>query len=393
MHLILIINAGSSSVKCALMRIKANGQTEDCARGQVDGLGHTARFTMRFNDGHDNINLSMPSGTNTAHKDALGLILKTVDDIYGLKSLVGAGHRIVHGGPHFIKPTRLDSTVLAELKTLFPLAPLHQPHNLAAIESLRDLLPHLPQIGCFDTAFHATIPEVARNFALPKALTEKGIRRYGFHGISFNYIAEAFAQRDPERAKGRVIVAHLGNGASLCGMIDGKSIVTTMGFSALDGLMMGTRTGALDPAVIFYLMREEKMSPEAVEKLLYNQSGLLGVSGLSNDMRTLRNVALENSDAQLALSMFTYRIIREVGSITAALNGLDALIFTAGIGENDAILRSDVIRGLSYLNLALEEEANKKHDYQISSSLHPSAFVIPTNEEALIARATMSLLP
>jgi acetate kinase len=359
----------------------------------VDGIGRDAEFSMRFTDGHKDVKEVMSSGTKTSHKEALGLILKTVDDIYGLNALVGAGHRIVHGGPNFIKPTILDAAAIAELKKLIPLAPLHQPHNLAAIESLRELLPELPQIGCFDTAFHATIPDIARNFALPKALTEKGIRRYGFHGISYHYIAEAFAARDKERARGRVIVAHLGNGASLCGMINGQSVATTMGFSALDGLMMGTRTGSLDPAVIFYLMREEKLDPEAVEKLLYNQSGLLGVSGLSNDMRTLRKVAAENADARLALSMFTYRVIREIGSIAAALNGLDALIFTAGIGENDSQLRADVITGLSHLGLALNESANSKRDYQISSSTHPAAFVIPTNEEALIARATLSLLP
>lgn len=393
MRLILIINAGSSSVKCALMAIDAQGSVQECARGQVDGIGRDAEFSMRFADGHKDVKEVMSSGTKTSHKEALGLILKTVDDIYGLNALVGAGHRIVHGGPNFINPSILDAAAIAELKKLIPLAPLHQPHNLAAIESLRELLPELPQIGCFDTAFHATIPDIARNFALPKALTEKGIRRYGFHGISYHYIAEAFAARDKERARGRVIVAHLGNGASLCGMINGQSVATTMGFSALDGLMMGTRTGSLDPAVIFYLMREEKLGPEAVEKLLYNQSGLLGVSGLSNDMRTLRKVAAENADARLALSMFTYRVIREIGSIAAALNGLDALIFTAGIGENDSQLRADVITGLSHLGLALNESANSKRDYQISSSTHPAAFVIPTNEEALIARATLSLLP
>ena len=393
MRLILIINAGSSSVKCALMTIDAKGLAQECARGQVDGIGREAEFSMRFADGHKDIKEVMPAGVKTSHKEALGLILKTVDDVYGLNALIGAGHRIVHGGPNFVKSTKLDSTSIAELKKLIPLAPLHQPHNLAAVESLRELLPELPQIGCFDTAFHATIPDVARNFALPKALTEKGIKRYGFHGISYNYIAEAFAARDPWRARGRVIIAHLGNGASLCGMINGQSVATTMGFSALDGLMMGTRTGSIDPAVIFYLMREEKMTPDAVEKLLYNQSGLLGVSGLSNDMRTLRKAALNHPDARMALSMFTYRVIREIGSMVAALNGLDALIFTAGIGENDSVLRADVIQGLSHLGLTLDESANNKREHQISASSHPAAFVIPTNEEALIARATMSLLP
>lgn len=393
MHLILVINAGSSSIKCALMAIDAQGLVKECARGQVDGIGHEAEFSMRFADGHKDIKEAMPAGVKMSHKEALSVILKSVDDTFGLSALIGAGHRIVHGGPNFVKPTKLDSASIAELRKLIPLAPLHQPHNLAAVESLRELLPELPQIACFDTAFHATIPDIARNFALPKALIEKGIKRYGFHGISYHYIAEAFAHNDPERARSRVIVAHLGNGASLCGMINRQSVATTMGFSALDGLMMGTRTGSIDPAVIFYLMREEKMTPDAVEKLLYNQSGLLGVSGLSNDIRTLRKAAAESADARLALSMFTYRVIREISSIAAALNGLDALIFTAGIGENDPQLRAEVIKGLSHLGLTLNESANSKRDYQISSSTHPAAFVIPTNEEAMIARATLSILP
>ncbi len=393
MRLILILNAGSSSVKCALMTIDDQGEPHDLARGSIDGIGQSAEFSMRFTDGQPAIKEVMATGSTPSHKDALGLILKTVDRLYGLSSLVGAGHRIVHGGPHFVKPIRLDRANIEELRKLTPLAPLHQPHNLAAVDSLFELLPNLPQIGCFDTAFHATMPVIARNFALPKALTEKGIRRYGFHGISYNYISKAFAARDPERAKGRVIVAHLGNGASLCGMINGQSVVNTMGFSALDGLMMGTRAGTLDPAVIFYLMREEKMSAEAVEKMLYSQSGLLGVSGLSNDMRTLRKEAPNNPDAQLALAMFTYRVIREIGSVAAALNGVDALIFTAGIGENDSALRADVINGLNYLGFTLDHDANNRRDILISPSTNPAAFVIPTNEEALIAKATSTLLP
>jgi len=392
MRLILILNAGSSSVKCALMQIDEQGTAHDLARGSIDGLGQNAEFSMRFMDGHPAIKEAMPAGSQISHKEALSLILNTVDRLYGLSSLVAAGHRIVHGGPDFVKPVRLNRTNVDELRKLIPLAPLHQPHNLAAVDSLFELLPNLPQVGCFDTAFHATMPAIARNFALPKALTAKGIRRYGFHGISYNYIAEAFAARDPERAKGRVIVAHLGNGASLCGMINGQSVVNTMGFSALDGLMMGTRAGTIDPAVIFYLMREENMSAEAVEKMLYSQSGLLGVSGLSNDMRTLRTAAPDNSDAKMALAMFTYRVIREIGSVAAAMNGVDALVFTAGIGENDSELRADVIKGIGHLGFTLKTDANEQRDFQISASTHPAAFVMPTNEESLIARSTITLL-
>lgn len=392
MRLILILNAGSSSVKCALMQIDEQGTAHDLARGSIDGLGQNAEFSMRFMDGHPAIKEAMPAGSQISHKEALSLILNTVDRLYGLSSLVAAGHRIVHGGPDFVKPVRLNRTNVDELRKLIPLAPLHQPHNLAAVDSLFELLPNLPQVGCFDTAFHATMPAIARNFALPKALTAKGIRRYGFHGISYNYIAEAFAARDPERAKGRVIVAHLGNGASLCGMINGQSVVNTMGFSALDGLMMGTRAGTIDPAVIFYLMREENMSAEAVEKMLYSQSGLLGVSGLSNDMRTLRTAAPDNSDAKMALAMFTYRVIREIGSVAAAMNGVDALVFTAGIGENDSELRADVIKGIGHLGFTLKTDANEQRDFQISASTHPAAFVMPTNEESLIAHSTITLL-
>ena len=392
MRLILILNAGSSSVKCALMQIDEQGIAHDLARGVIDGLGQNAEFSMRFMDGHTATKEALPAGSHTSHKEALSLILNTVDRLYGLSSLVAAGHRIVHGGPDFFKPVRFNRTNVDKLRKLIPLAPLHQPHNLAAVDSLFELLPNLPQVGCFDTAFHSTMPAIARNFALPKTLTEKGIRRYGFHGISYNYIAEAFAARDPERARGRVIVAHLGNGASLCGMINGQSVVNTMGFSALDGLMMGTRTGTIDPAVIFYLMREEKMSAEAVEKMLYSQSGLLGVSGLSNDMRTLRKTAPDNPDAQMALAMFTYRVIREIGSVAAALNGVDALIFTAGIGENDSELRADVIKGLSHLGFILNHDANEHRGFQISTSSHPAAFVMATNEEALIAHSTVTLL-
>ena len=392
MRLILILNAGSSSMKCALMQIDEQGTAHDLARGSIDGLGQNVEFSMRFMDGHPAIKEAMPAGSQISHKEALSLILNTVDRLYGLSSLVAAGHRIVHGGPDFVKPVRLNRTNVDELRKLIPLAPLHQPHNLAAVDSLFELLPNLPQVGCFDTAFHATMPAIARNFALPKALTAKGIRRYGFHGISYNYIAEAFAARDPERAKGRVIVAHLGNGASLCGMINGQSVVNTMGFSALDGLMMGTRAGTIDPAVIFYLMREENMSAEAVEKMLYSQSGLLGVSGLSNDMRTLRTAAPDNSDAKMALAMFTYRVIREIGSVAAAMNGVDALVFTAGIGENDSELRADAIKGIGHLGFTLKTDANEQRDFQISASTHPAAFVMPTNEESLIAHATITLL-
>lgn len=386
--LILVINAGSSSVKCALIEIDDQDQIHDHARGMVEGLGQNAAFRFSFSDGKPPLQAPFAEPEAATHKDAIERILKTIDEHFGLAKLIAAGHRVVHGGDQFRAPLILDKHAIAELKKLNPLAPLHQPHNLAAIEAVQTLVPHLPQIACFDTAFHATIPTVARNFALPKALTEKGIRRYGFHGISFSYIAQHLRATEPELAHKNVVIAHLGNGASLCALKAGESVATTMGFSALDGLMMGTRSGAIDPAVIFYLMREEAMSAEAVEKILYAQSGLLGVSGLSNDMRTLRQAASTNSDARLAIAMFTYRIIREVGSMAAALGGLDGLVFTAGIGEHDRELREDVLAGLGFLGFAIDQQANARHDRVISASDSKPALVIPTNEEAMIARST-----
>jgi acetate kinase len=254
------------------------------------------------------------------------------------------------------------------------------------------LVPSLPQIACFDTAFHATIPDIGRHFALPRTITALGVKRYGFHGLSYGYIANELAKQDAELIKGRVLVAHLGNGASLCAMRGGKSISTTMGFSALDGLMMGTRTGSIDPAVIFYLMRDQKMSADDVETMLYQKSGLLGVSGVSNDMRKLREAADTLSSAREAIDMFTYRIIREAGAMIAVMGGIDALVFTAGIGENDSELRADVIKGLSFAGFSLDEAANNAKIGKISHEVGPVALVMPTNEEVMIARETAALI-
>lgn len=392
MSLILVLNAGSSSVKFALIDAAHPLQEKDLARGAIDGIGQNPRWSVKDANGKALVNDDLPNVPQLTHRMAIQKILDWIDAHHGLSNLAAAGHRVVHGGPDFVAPVRLDKTKADALRTLVPLAPLHQPHNLAAIDALFELKPDLKQMACFDTAFHATIPDVARNFALPRELTAKGIRRYGFHGISYDYIAHELQCRFPELAKGRVIVAHLGNGSSLCAIKNGKSIATTMGFSALDGLMMGTRTGSIDPAVIFYLMRNEKMSAEEVEKLLYNKSGLLGVSGLSNDMRTLRQAAAANAYAREALDMFAYRVTREIGSLASALGGVDALIFTAGIGENDAELRADVANGLSYLGFALDGDANSKRGEKISKADKPVALVLPTNEEMMIARQTAVLL-
>ena len=392
MKLVLVLNAGSSSVKFALIDVDHYGNEQDIARGAVDGIGQTSRWNVHRSDGVMNSETTIKDGIASNHKEALSHIVTWIDKNYGLTSLAGAGHRVVHGGAHFTKPVRLTAENIEALRKLVPLAPLHQPHNLAAIDSLTDLAPTLPQIACFDTAFHSTIPDVGREFALPRSITALGVKRYGFHGLSYSYIANELANKNPELSKGRVLVAHLGNGASLCAMKEGKSIATTMGFSALDGLMMGTRTGSIDPAVIFYLMRDQGMSADDIETLFYQKSGLLGVSGISNDMRTLREAAHNNRHAREALELFTYRIIRDAGAMIAVLGGIDALVFTAGIGENDTQLRADLIRGLSFMGFALDEAANAGKKRMISGEVGPVALVIPTNEEVMIARETAMLI-
>jgi acetate kinase len=303
----------------------------------------------------------------------------------------GVGHRVVHGGTAFSEPVLIDARVIAELEALVPLAPLHQPHHIAAIRAVAATAPAVPQVACFDTAFHRTQPRRAQEFALPRESTEKGIRRYGFHGLSYEYIVSVLPQIAPDNARGKLIVAHLGNGASLCAIEDGRSIATTMGFTPVDGLVMGTRTGALDPGVILYLLQHERLDAPAIEKLLYEQSGLLGVSGLSSDMRTL--LASRLPAAKEAVDLFVYRIGRELGSAAAALGGLDALIFTGGIGEHAAEIRARVCRDARWLGVALDEAANTVRGPRISSrGSRVSAWVIPTDENLMVARHTRRLL-
>ena len=391
MQLALVINAGSSSVKFAVFDIAEQGKEVDIARGMVDGIGQKPHWQVKQH-GFVEEKESVSTETIKDQRDAISRILAWVDKAYGLSHLVAAGHRIVHGGGIFIAPVRLTAEKMTALRALIPLAPLHQPYNLAAADSLTELAPHLLQFGCFDTAFHANIPPHAQNFALPRAITAKGVKRYGFHGLSYNYIVDSLKRTEPELAKGRVVAAHLGNGASLCAIKEGQSIATTMGFSALDGLMMGTRCGALDPAVIFYLMREEGMGVSDIETMLYQKSGLLGVSGLSADMRILRDAAAANADARGAIELFTYRIIREIGAMVAALGGIDGLVFTGGIGENDIALRAAIVQALSFLDFAIEDAANARHASHIHSSASKPVLVIKANEEVMIARAVSKLL-
>jgi acetate kinase len=305
--------------------------------------------------------------------------------------VVGVGHRVVHGGMRYAAPVRVDGKVLATLETLTPLAPLHQPHNLAPILAILEAAPQMPQVACFDTAFHRTQENLAQLFALPRKFTEAGIRRYGFHGLSYEYVVSRLSEIAPELLDARLIVAHLGNGASLCAVHQGRSVASTMGFTAVDGLMMGTRCGSLDPGVILYLMDACGMDARAIENLVYRQSGLLGVSGISSDMRTLR--ASSDPAAAEAIALFNYRIVREIGSLAAALDGVDALIFTGGIGENDAETRAAVSEGCRWLGLQLDDTRNKGDESRISTDTsRMSAWVVPTDEELMVARHTAGVL-
>jgi len=301
------------------------------------------------------------------------------------------GHRVVHGGVEFAAPVAIDASVLAKLESLCPLAPLHQPHNLAAIKAIKTQMPGLPQVACFDTAFHRHHPELADWFALPRRFYDEGIRRYGFHGLSYEYIASALPEVAPEIAKARVVVAHLGSGASMCGLRDGRSQDSTMGFTALDGLPMGTRCGALDPGVVLHLNRAHGMDADAIERLLYHDCGLKGVSGISNDMRDL--LASDDPKAAQAIDLFVWRICRELGALAAALGGLDGLVFTAGIGERSAEIRARVCARAAWLGIELDDKANRSGGPRISTSASKIAvYAIPTDEELMIARHTLAVL-
>jgi acetate kinase len=386
---ILVLNAGSSSLKFAVFLAEAPAQA--LLAGQLEGLFTEPHFVARA-AGKVIGEKKWPAGTRLGHEGAIEhLFTWGREEALGEHRIVAAGHRVVHGGSQFTQPVRLDAGVLAALEALVPLAPLHQPHNLAAIRAITARAPALPQVACFDTSFHRTQPALAQAFALPRKYAEEGILRYGFHGLSYDYIAAALPDIDARAAAGRTVVAHLGNGASMCGMKGGRSIATTMGFTAVDGLAMGTRCGSLDPGVMLYLMDRHGMDARALEKLLYQQSGLLGVSGISSDMRTL--LASSDAHAAEAIDLFVYRIGRELGSLSAALGGLDALVFTGGIGEHATLIRARVCRDAAWLGLELDEAANNKAGPRISQpQSRVTAWVIPTNEELMIARHTRRLL-
>lgn len=391
-RVLVALNAGSSSLKFQVFEMLERAKPRLVWRGFYEGLRSAAHFVVRRTDGGILDETSWGPGEGFGHEEALMHLVSWLRGHKEGHELAAIGHRVVHGGEAFFSPVLVDDAVIQAMEALVPLAPLHQPYNLEPIRIVRRRLPAMPQVACFDTAFHRTQSDIATLFALPPEVRDLGVRRYGFHGLSYDYISTVLNDHDPRLATGRVIVAHLGNGASLCALRGGVSIATTMGFSALDGLPMGTRCGAIDAAVVFFMLREMKLSPEAAERMLYSKSGLLGVSGVSNDMRTLREKAAVNSDARRAIDLFVYRIVREIGSLMAALGGLDGLVFTAGIGENDVATRAEVIGGLAWAGLVLDEAANRVGGPCISTGSGPTAWVIPTNEELVIARQTQGVL-
>jgi len=388
-ELALVLNSGSSSVKFAVFRAVGSGWPL-AARGNIEGIGTAPRMSV-----HDGAGNAMATpGTRAGVTDAaaaLERVFEWLRSSFKDGRLVGVGHRVVHGGPRYAGPVIMTPQVLAELRELVPFAPLHQPYNLAGIEAVARYQPAVPQVACFDTSFHRTLPAVAKLLPLPADLRRDGLERYGFHGLSYEYIASVLPQIAPAIAPGRVIVAHLGNGASLCALRSGVSVENTFSFTALDGLCMGTRPGAIDPGAILYLFQKLQLSVTEVENILYEKSGLLGISGVSNDMRAL--LASAEPSAALAVEYFVYRAAKEVGALTAALGGLDALVFTAGIGENSAVIRSRICKACAWLGIELDEKANTASAACITREASPvSVWRIPTNEELMIARQTGRLL-
>src|SRR5215203_2123543 len=385
----LVLNAGSSSLKfCVYRRPEADSWHLE-ARGQIEGIGTAPRMSVKDGAGAKVHDAALENSVRDGG-GAIGALAAWLRSQYGGSRVLGVGHRVVHGGARFAAPTIITPEVLEELRTLVPLAPLHQPYNLAAIDAAAERLPGVPQVACFDTSFHRGQPEVATLVPLPREIRETGVQRYGFHGISYEYIASALPEVAPEIADGRVIVAHLGSGASLCAMKGRKSVDTTMGFTAVDGLCMGTRPGALDPGIVLYLFQKLGLTVKQVEDVLYKKSGLLGISGISNDMRDL--LGRSEPDARLAVDYFVYRAAKEIGALAAALGGVDALVFTAGIGENSAEIRRRIVEASAWLGIEFDDAANSTGGPRISKPTGKvSAWVIPTNEEWMIAQHTRTL--
>ena len=387
---ILVVNAGSSSIKFSVF-LERGDALDLLLGGQIEGLYTTPRFKAKDAAGAVVGERQWMADEPLGHDGAVTHLAGFLREQLGQHRLAAVGHRVVHGGLDYAAPVRLTAEIVGHLEQFIPLAPLHQPHNLKPIRLLLANQPQLLQVACFDTAFHRRQPEVAQVFALPPEITERGVRRYGFHGLSYEYIASVLPQVDPRAAAGRTVVLHLGNGASMCAIHNGKSMASTMGFTAMDGLPMGTRCGNLDPGVVLYLVDELKMDARAIEKLFYQQSGLLGVSGISSDMRTL--LASDEPRAKFAVDLFVYRIGRELGSLAGALGGLDAVVFTGGIGEHAVAIRERVCHAAAWLGVELDPTANAAGGSRISTAAsRVSAWVIPTNEELMIARHTRRLL-
>jgi acetate kinase len=390
MDVILVINSGSSSIKFHAFSV-SGGTLDPIAGGKLEELYTKPHFQAKRQNGEVIEDRGWPADENLGHDNAIAFLLDWLRAHAGEAKLLAVGHRVVHGGDRYSAPVRIDAKVMSELEAFIPLAPLHQPHNLAAIRSIEARKPDVPQIACFDTAFHHTQPAVATRYALPPDITSQGVRRYGFHGLSYEFIASALPQYSERAARGKTVVLNIGNGASMTALDSSKSIASTMGFTAVEGLVMGTRSGTLDPGVVLWMMQQAHMDAHAIETLLYKRSGLLGVSGISSDMRAL--LASDEAAAAEAVDLFCYRISRELGSLTAALGGLDAIVFTAGIGEYAAPVRERVCRAAAWLGVSLDADANAKHGPLISTAESAvEAWVIPTNEELMIARHTLDRL-
>jgi acetate kinase len=391
MDAILVVNAGSSSLKFQVFGIEGQGADLNClVKGQMDGVGTRPRLRA---EGPDKAPLIDQTFAPEKVPDLPAATQETGDWLRSSQkvNLMAVGHRVVHGGPDFSRPVRVTKDVVAQLERYVSLAPLHQPNNLAPIRALLSRRPELPQVACFDTAFHRGHDKLADYYALPERFYKEGVRRYGFHGLSYEYIAQRLPEVAPDIAKGRVIVAHLGSGASMCAMAIGRSVESTLGFTALDGLAMGTRPGQLDPGVVLYLIAEKGMSPAAVQDLFYKESGLKGLSGISNDVRELQDSA--DPQAAFALDYFVYRVGLFAGMLAAALGGIDGFVFTAGIGENSATMRARIAEKLAWLGVTLDADANAARKPLISrKDSRVPVYIIPTNEELMIAQHTLELL-
>lgn len=387
---VLVLNAGSSSLKFSVFQTQVGGYPHSIINGQISGIGGDVEFVVKDAAKNLILNQNWKKIDAPSRDTLLDKLLEFLDKQLGENKIIAAGHRVVHGGRLYNKPLLLNNSIINKLVELIPLAPLHQPHNLAPILRLQEINPHLPQVACFDTAFHRTQPWYATTYAIPKALSDEGVCRYGFHGLSYEYVSKTISSDYPEIGKGKVVICHLGNGSSLCAVDNGQSIDTTMGFSALEGVPMGTRPGNTDPGIFLYLMREKKMDVNAIEDLLYKKSGLLGVSGISNDMRELTESNDEN--AAKAIELFCFRVSREIGALASSMQGLSAVAFTAGIGENAPIIREKISNKLKWLGVELDQSANQRRGETIISTKTSKIpiLVIPTNEELMIAKHTFT---